>query len=159
MAQPTTKYIWENQHLEVSLKSLWTARGLISSLSHKLRMFGIPLDRLGQVVCSNHGTVKDVSLSESVLLKKHNAINIYQSYEAAVRATLQVFKEDTKTNLADLFSEVLLLPRQHDLLGSMLYNFWQITLGFHLRTSCKLKTCFYSLQQVSDLKTSMISCM
>ena len=64
--------------------------------------------------------VKNVSLLESVLSERGNAIN-YHAVPAAE------FKEDAKTNLADLLAKILLakilpVPLQHELLGSMMYK-------------------------------------
>ena len=44
--------------------------------------------------------------------------------EAAAAGVLEVVKEDTQTNLADLFTKVLPADRRRELLGSMLYNLW-----------------------------------
>ena len=47
------------------------------ALRYKLRMFGIPIDGPADVFCDNQGVVKNTSLPESVLSKKHNAINYH----------------------------------------------------------------------------------
>ena len=102
--------------------ALRTARDLIISMRYKLRMFGIPIEGPAQVFCDNQGVVKNTSLPESVLTKKHNAINYHAVREAAAAGVLQVIKEDTQTNLADLFTKVLPVDRRRALLGSILYN-------------------------------------
>ncbi len=48
-----------------------------------------------------------MSVPESVLTKKHNAVNHHAVREAAAAGVLEVHKEDTATNLADLFTKVL----------------------------------------------------
>ena len=99
-----------------------TARDLIIAMRYKLRMFGVPIDGPAQVYCDNQGVVKNTSIPESVLSKKHNAINYHAVREAAAAGVLQVHKEDTETNLADLFTKVLHLERRKELIGSVLYN-------------------------------------
>jgi hypothetical protein len=42
----------------------------------------------------------------------------------AAADVLDVIKEDTKTNLADLWTKVLHADRRRELLGSILYNLW-----------------------------------
>ena len=102
--------------------ALRTARDMIMAMRYKLRMFGIPLDGPAQVFCDNQGVVKNTSIPESVLTKKHNAINYHAVREAAAAGVLQVHKEDTQTNLADLFTKVLPADRRRELLGSIVYN-------------------------------------
>jgi hypothetical protein len=102
--------------------ALRTARDLIISLRYKLRMFGVPIEGPTQVFCDNQGVVLNSSIPESVLTKKHNAINYHAVREAAAAGVLEVIKEDTKTNLADLFTKVLHADRRRELIGSILYN-------------------------------------
>ena len=102
--------------------ALRNARDVIIALRYKLRMFGVPLEGPAQVYCDNQGVVKNTSIPESVLSKKHNAINYHAVREAAAAGVLEVHKEDTQTNLADLFTKVLPADRRRDLLGSILYN-------------------------------------
>jgi hypothetical protein len=63
------------------------------------KMFGVPLEGPAQVYCDNQGVVKNTSIPESVLSKKHNAINYHAVPEAAAAGVLEVHKEDTQTNL------------------------------------------------------------
>jgi hypothetical protein len=85
-----------------------TTRDLIISIRYKLHMFGIPLEGPVMVFCDNQGVVNNTS--ESVLTKKHNAINYHAVHDAAAAGILEVHKEDTQTNLADL------LPRYSQLI-------------------------------------------
>jgi hypothetical protein len=102
--------------------ALRTACDLIISMRYKLRMFGVPIEGPAQVFCDNQGVVKNTSLPESVLTKKHNAINYHAVREAIAAGVLEVIKENKRTNLADLFTKVLPSNRQRKLLGSILYN-------------------------------------
>ena len=80
---------------------------LIVALQYKLRMFGIPIDGPANVFCDNCGVVKNVSIPESTLMKKHNAINYHAVQEAAAAGIIHVGKEDGETNLADLLMKIL----------------------------------------------------
>jgi hypothetical protein len=80
---------------------------MIVALRYKLCMFGVPIDGPANVFCDNHGVVKNASIPESTLMKKHNAINYHAVREAAAAGILRVGKEDGETNLADLLTKVL----------------------------------------------------
>ena len=59
------------------------------------------------VFCGNQGVVRNASIPELTLMKKHNAINYHAVQEAAAAGILCVGKEDGKTNIADLLMKVL----------------------------------------------------
>jgi hypothetical protein len=63
-----------------------------------------------------------VSRSQYWLSTKHNAISYHAVCEAAATGVLQVLKEDTQTNLADLFTKLLPSDRRRELLSCILYN-------------------------------------
>ena len=77
------------------------------ALRYKLRMFGVLVDGPANVFCDNRGVVRNVSIPESTLMKKHNAINYHAVREAAAAGILRVGKEDGETNIADLLTKVL----------------------------------------------------
>jgi hypothetical protein len=87
--------------------ALRICKELIVALRYKLRMFGVPIDGPANVFCDNRGVVKNASIPESTLMKKHNAINYHAVREAAAAGILRVGKEDGETNLADLLTKVL----------------------------------------------------
>jgi hypothetical protein len=70
-------------------------------------MFGVPIEGPANVFCDNHGVKTNVSIPESTLMKKHNAINYHAVREAMAAGILRVGKEDRETNLADLLTKVL----------------------------------------------------
>ena len=67
--------------------ALQTALDIIKSMRFKLRMFGVPLVGPAQEFCNNQGVVMNASIPESVLTKKHNAIN-YHAVREAVAALM-----------------------------------------------------------------------
>ena len=56
---------------------LRTAKDMIVALCYKLRMFDVPMDGPANVLCDNNGVVKNTTIPESMLPKKHNAINYH----------------------------------------------------------------------------------
>ena len=87
--------------------ALRICKEMIVALRYKLWMFGIPIEGPANVFCDNRGVVKNVSIPESTLMKKHNAINYHAVREAVAAGILRVGKEDGETNLADLLTKVL----------------------------------------------------
>jgi hypothetical protein len=71
-------------------------------------MFGIPIDEPAHVFRDNQGVVKNTSIPESVLSKKHNAVNYHAVREAVTAGILKVTKEDGNTNIADLLTPNML---------------------------------------------------
>jgi hypothetical protein len=57
--------------------ALRICKELIIAICYKLRMFGLEVDGPTNVFCDNCGVVKNVSILESTLMKKHNAINYH----------------------------------------------------------------------------------
>jgi hypothetical protein len=98
------------------------AKEMVVALRYKLRMFGIPIDGPTNVYCDNEGVVKNTSIPESVLSKKHLSIAYHAVREAVAAGIMRVAKEDTLTNLADLFTKCLPQARRNKLLGRILYG-------------------------------------
>ena len=89
---------------------------MIVALHYELRMFGVPIDGPANVLfCDNkNGVVKNTTIPESMLAKKHNVINYHAIREAVAAKIVQVGKEsaeDGMANLADLITKVL--PADH----------------------------------------------
>ena len=99
------------------LVAMRICRDLIVSLRYKLRMFGLNLQGPAYTFCDNAGVVKNVSVPESVLHKRHNAINYHVVREAVAAKIMVVGKEDGNTNLADLFTKILTGERRNMLCG------------------------------------------
>ena len=69
--------------------ALWAAKDMIVALRYKLRMFGVPIAGPVNVFCDNDdGVVKNMMIPESMLAKKHNAINYHAIREAVAAGIL-----------------------------------------------------------------------
>ena len=106
--------------------AMTTAHDLIVALQYKLRMFGVPLDGPADVMCDNAGVVKNTSIPESTLSKRHNAINYHVIRESVATGIMRVGKEDGDSNLADAFTKILPFPWRQHLFSRML---WSTSLG------------------------------
>jgi len=84
-----------------------TAIEIIKGLRYKLRMFGIPIEEATNIFCDNEAVTKNCSIPESTLKKKHHSICYHHNREAVAAGTVRVAKEDTKTNLSDVFTKIL----------------------------------------------------
>ena len=84
-------------------------------------MFGVPLEGPASVYCDNRAVYKNVAIPSSVLNKKMHSISYHYCREAVAAQVIRVAKEDTKTNLADLFTKVLPKHRREYLLDRFLY--------------------------------------
>ena len=102
--------------------ALRIAQDLIVGLWYKLRMFGVPIIGPASVLCDNQGVVKNTSLPNSVLSKRHNAINYNVVREAVAAGIIRVGKEDGQTNLADAFTKMLPRNRRFDLFSRIAYS-------------------------------------
>ena len=79
----------------------------IIALRYKLRMFGIPIEGHANVFCDNEAVYKNASIAESTLKKKHNSVAFHKVRECTAASILIVHKEETESNLADLFTKTL----------------------------------------------------
>ena len=84
-------------------------------------MFGIPVDGSASVFCDNEAVYKYTVMPESVLRKKHHSIAYDHCREAVAAKTIQVAKEGTDTNLADLFTKLMTSNRRTFLLERFTY--------------------------------------
>ena len=98
------------------LVAMRIARDMISALRIKLKCFGVPIDGPANVHCDNNGVVQNMSIPESALSKKHNAINYHVIRESVAAGILRIGKEDTETNIADVFTKLLPYSRKYQLL-------------------------------------------
>ncbi len=89
----------ESSTYGLELVAMRIARDIISAMRIKLKYFGIPLSGPTNVYCDNNLVVKNVSIPESMLLKKHNAINYHIIRESVAAGMIRVGKEDAETNM------------------------------------------------------------
>jgi hypothetical protein len=87
----------------------------IEGLRYKLRMMGVELQGACNVFCNNNAVVLNSSVPESVLKKKHAAVNYHRTREVIAAGIIRVAKEDTATNIADILTKCLPGPalREH----------------------------------------------
>ena len=93
----------------------------IKALRYKLRMFWVPITSPANVFCGNQGVVKNTSIPDSTLLKKHKAVNYHSVCEAAACGIVCIGKEDIDTNLSDVLMKVLTKGQKDNLISYMLY--------------------------------------
>ena len=80
---------------------------LIKGLTYKLKMLGIPIEGPVRILCDNQSVVINGSFPESVLKKKHCSVAYHIVRETVAGGLAEIYWEDGKTNLADLFTKVL----------------------------------------------------
>ena len=95
---------------------------MCKALRYKLRMFGIPIEGASDILCDNNSVVKNSSLPQSVLQKKHHSITYHFVREHAARGIIRVAKIDGTTNLADLFTKTTIpTSKRRELVSQILY--------------------------------------
>ncbi|KAI2509503.1 Reverse transcriptase (RNA-dependent DNA polymerase) [Fragilaria crotonensis] len=121
MQGTTTKYA-RTKSFGSEFVVLRAAKDMLVALRYKLRMFGVPIDGPANVFCDNNGVVKNTTIPESMLAKKHNAFNYHAVREAVAAKIIRVGKEDGMTNLANLlFTKVLTADRRRALCRHIMY--------------------------------------
>ena len=94
---------------------------MIAALRYKLRMFGVPIDGSTEIFCDNEAVYKNASTPKSQLRKKYHSISYHMSREALASGACRTAKEDTKTNLLYLFTNMITQTRRELLLDSFTY--------------------------------------
>lgn len=113
----------ESSTFGAELVALRIARDLTVEQRLKLKSIGVPIKGPANVHCDNQGVVKNTSVPESTLSKKHNSINYHVVRESAAAGILRVGKEDTETNLADALTKMMSYSRKQALLGNILWDY------------------------------------
>ena len=101
--------------------ALKNAVELVTALRYKLRMFGVPIAGPTDMFCDNEAVYKNASMPASVLRKKHHSVAFHRCREGVASGTCRIAKEDTQTNLSDIFTKVLPRPQHEFLLDSFTY--------------------------------------
>ena len=94
---------------------------MIEGLRYKLRMFGVPIDGETDIFCDNQSVVKNTSLPESALKKKHNAVAYHRIREACASRICRIAHEDGQTNLADMLTKSLPGPKLRTFIQRILW--------------------------------------
>ena len=94
---------------------------LIEVLRYKLSMFGVSINRPTNMFCDNEAVTKNFLDPTSMLKKKHHSIAYRRNLEAVFTGTCRITKEDTDTNVSDLFTKLLSQIRREDLLNKFTY--------------------------------------
>ena len=84
-------------------------------------MFGILIDDDTNMYCDNEAVYKNIAFPTSVLKKKMHSISYHFCREDVAAGTVQIAKEDTRTNLTDLFTKVMSKPRRDALIERFMY--------------------------------------
>jgi hypothetical protein len=103
------------------ITAMKTAIEMIEALRYKLRMFGVPIDGPTNIFCNNEAVYKSCTIPESTLKKKHHSIAYHRNREAVAAGTVRIAKEDTKTNLADVFTKCLAAVTRNKLFDMFMY--------------------------------------
>jgi hypothetical protein len=77
------------------------------ALRYKLHMFGIEIHGRLDILCDSMSVVRNTSIPESLLAKKHAAICYHMVREAVAAGVLWIAKVDSKDNLADMLTKQL----------------------------------------------------
>ena len=74
-----------------------------------------------EMFCDNEVVYNNYSTLESVLIKKHHSISYHMCQEAVAAEICHITREYIETNLADIFTKVLLRPRREQLMNLFTY--------------------------------------
>ena len=84
-------------------------------------MFGIQFYGPTDIFCDNESVYKNVSRPSSVLSKKQHSISYHVAREAVAGLVVRVAKENTLTNLADVFTKTMPKPKHDGLIELFMY--------------------------------------
>lgn len=86
--------------------ALKTAIELTKGVRYKLRMMGIPIEGHAHLQVDNMSVVKNMTIPESTLKNKTNAIAYHFVREAVAAGIVRIGYETSQTNLADMFTKI-----------------------------------------------------
>ena len=84
-------------------------------------MFGVAIDGQADVLCDNLSVVKNTSMVDSKLHKKHNSLAFHAVRWAVAANILRVGKVDTKENISDPLTKLLTATERDYLFGNWTY--------------------------------------
>ena len=88
-------------------------------------MFGVPIEGSTSIYCNNKTVYKNVASQTSVLAKKIHSISFNFCREAVAASIVRIAKEDTKTNVSDLFTKLLDGERLKELCSRCMWTDYQ----------------------------------
>ena len=88
---------------------------IIEGLRYKIRMMGFPLEGPCNVFCDNNAVVMNTSKPDLTLKKKHLSVSYHRCREAQAAGTIRIAKEGTLTNIADMFTKLLVGTKLREL--------------------------------------------
>lgn len=91
-------------------------------LRYKLRMFGIPIDGPTNGFCDNESVVRNTTIPESTLAKKHNSIAYHKCRESVALGAIRVKHERGKFNCSDILTKFLPAPAHVQCSRCIMYN-------------------------------------
>jgi hypothetical protein len=94
---------------------------LIEAQRYKLWMMGVPIDGPCMLFCDNEAAVKNSTIPESTLKKKHNAIACHRVREAVALGTIRIGYINTSRNLADMLTKPLMSEKIHSFCEQILH--------------------------------------
>jgi hypothetical protein len=94
---------------------------LIEGLRYKLRMMGVPIDGSCTTICENETAVKNSTVPESTLRRKHNLIAYHRVREAVAPNIIRIAHIPSHQNLADMFTKPLTREKIHTFCDQILY--------------------------------------
>ena len=100
--------------------ALRTAVEMMDGIRYKLKMFGVPLEGETRILCDNQSVIKNGSFPESVLKKKHCSVAYHVVREHIASGKALLYYENSKSNLADLFTKVLNAETRNRLIRGIL---------------------------------------
>ena len=87
---------------------------LNEALQYKLNMFGVPIKNFTtNIFYDNTAVTKNCLDPTSMLKKNHNSIAYHRNREDVAVGTCRITKEDTDTNISDLFTKLLSSEQVH----------------------------------------------
>jgi hypothetical protein len=91
-------------------------------LRYKIRMFGIPLDGPTNGFCDNESVVRNATIPESTLQKKHNSIAYHKCRESVAQGALRIKHKRGKFNCSDILTKFLPAPAHVQCSRCIMFN-------------------------------------
>ena len=94
---------------------------IIKALKYKLWMFGIEImEDETKIFGENNAVIINTSVPESTLKKKHHSINYNYVREFIAAGIVLIFKVDTGSDLADLFTKLVDRVKRKEIIQKIL---------------------------------------